>query len=98
MIKIVLPTHLQRLASVGREIDLQVEPPVTINSILDTLEEKYPVLRGTVRDHYTKERRDFIRFFACGEDFSLESPDTLLPEQIASGTDKFMIVGALAGG
>ena len=98
MIRIVLPTHLQRLANVGREIDLQVGRPVTVNSVLDTLEAEYPVLRGTVRDLYTKERRDFIRFFACGEDLSLESPDDPLPEKVASGAEKLMIVGALAGG
>lgn len=98
MIRVVLPTPLQRLANVGREVTLQVDGLVTQGSILDALEVCYPVLRGTVRDQITKERRDFIRFFACGEDFSLEPQDTPLPDKIVSGEEQFMIVGALAGG
>jgi hypothetical protein len=98
MIRVVLPFHLQRLAETGREVELQVDGPATQRSILDALEARYPVLRGTIRDQTTKERRAFIRFFACGEDFSLESPDARLPESIANGTEQFMIVGAMAGG
>ena len=98
MIHLILPAHLQRLANVGREIELQVPGPVTQRTVLDALEAAYPMLRGTLRDHVTKQRRDFIRFFACGEDLSLESPDALLPEKVAQGLEKFMIVGAMAGG
>jgi molybdopterin synthase sulfur carrier subunit len=98
MIRVLLPTHLQRLANVGREVEVHVDGPVTQRSILDALETSYPVLRGTIRDHVTKERREFIRFFACGEDFSLEPPDASLPEPVANGTERFMIVGAMAGG
>ena len=98
MIRVILPTHLQRLANVGREVLLQVDGPVTQRTILDALEARYPMLRGTVRDQVSKERRAFIRFFACGEDFSLESPDTPLPDKVVSGEEQFMIVGALAGG
>jgi molybdopterin synthase sulfur carrier subunit len=98
MIRVVLPVHLQRLANTGREVELQVNGQVTQDSILDTLELRYPMLRGTVRDHVTKERRAFIRFFACGEDISLEPSDAPLPELVANGTERFMIVGAMAGG
>jgi len=98
MIRVVLPTHLQRLAQVDREINLQVDEPITVIAILDALERSYPMLRGTIRDQVTKERRAFIRFFACGDDFSLDSPDTLLPEAIVTGTERFIIVGAMAGG
>lgn len=98
MIRVVLPFHLQQLANTGREVELKVEGPVTQRSILDALEARYPVLRGTIRDHGTKERRAFIRFFACGQDLSHESPDAPLPESIANGTERFMIVGAMAGG
>ena len=98
MIRVVLPFHLQQLANTGREVELQVDGPVTQRSILDALEAGYPVLRGTVRDQTTQERRAFIRFFACGEDLSFESADAALPESIASGKERFMIVGAMAGG
>jgi sulfur-carrier protein len=98
MIHVLLPVHLQRLANVGREVELQVDGPVTQCSILDALEARYPMLRGTIRDHVTKERRAFIRFFACGEDISLEPPDASLPESVASGRERFMVVGAMAGG
>lgn len=98
MIRIVLPHHLRQLAQVDREVQLQVEGPVTQRSILDALESQYPMLRGTIRDHVTQERRAFIRFFACGQDLSLESPDAPLPEAVASGAEKFMVVGAMAGG
>ena len=98
MIRILLPVHLQRLADAGREVEVKVDGPVTQRAILDALEARYPALRGTIRHQITQERRDFIRFFACGEDFSLESPDALLPAAIANGTERFMIVGAMAGG
>jgi hypothetical protein len=98
MIRVLLPTHLQRLANTGREVELDVGASVTQRSILDALEARYPMLRGTIRDQVTQERRAFIRFFACGEDFSLASPDALLPEPVANGTERFMIVGAMAGG
>jgi len=98
MIRVLLPTHLQRLANTGREVQIAVEGPVTLRSILDALENRYPVLRGTIRDQVTFERRAFLRFFACGEDFSLTDPDTPLPEVIASGDERLRIVGAMAGG
>lgn len=98
MIRVLLPTHLQRLANVGREVEIEVTGPLTQRALLDALEARYPVLRGTIRDHVSKQRRDFIRFFACGQDISLESPDAPLPEAVADGTQRFMIVGALAGG
>ena len=98
MIRVVLPAHLRRLARVNGKVVLEVEGPVTQRSILDALEAKYPMLRGTVRDHVTQQRRSFIRFFACGEDWSHESPDALLPEAVATGAEPFLIVGAMAGG
>jgi hypothetical protein len=98
MIRILLPTHLQRLANTGREVVVDVDDPVTQRTILDALEARYPVLRGTIRDQVTKERRAFIRFFACGEDYSLAGLDIPLPEAVADGVERFMIVGALAGG
>lgn len=98
MIRVELPYHLRQLARVDREIRVEVTGQVTQRSILDALEAQYPVLKGTIRDHTTRERRPFIRFFACGEDFSLESPDSPLPEGIASGKELFRIVGAMAGG
>jgi len=98
MIRVVLPTHLWRLASVSREIEVQVEGPPALGPVLDALEARYPVLRGTIRDHVTKERRPFIRFFACGEDFSLEPPDAPLPAAVATGVEPLRIVGAMAGG
>jgi molybdopterin synthase sulfur carrier subunit len=98
MIRVLLPTHLQRLANTGREVELLISGPVTQRSILNALEARYPMLRGPIRDHITQERRAFIRFFACGEDFSLASPDAPLPEPVANGTERFMIVGAMAGG
>ena len=98
MIHVLLPVHLQRLANTGREVELRVEGPVTQRAILDALEARYPVLRGTIRDQVTHERRAFIRFFACGEDFSLQAADAPLPEAVANGTQRFMIVGAMAGG
>ena len=98
MIRVWLPAHLRTLARVGSEVTVEVSGPVTVQSILDALEERYPMLQGTLRDHVTKERRPFVRFFACEEDFSLDPPDTVLPEAIASGAEPFLIVGAIAGG
>jgi sulfur-carrier protein len=98
MIRVVIPYHLRQLANVNGEVTLQVEGMVTPAAIIDALENRYPMLRGTIRDHVTHERRAFIRFFACGEDLSLESPGAPLPEAIASGKEIFRIVGAMAGG
>ena len=98
MIRVVLPYHLRNLARVEGEVQIKVENPVTLGAVLDSLEAQYPVLRGTVRDHGTLKRRPFVRFFACKEDLSLESPETQLPEAIASGEEPFLIVGAMAGG
>jgi sulfur-carrier protein len=98
MIRVVLPFHLKNLAKVEGEVELEVNGVVTQKSILDALESRFPVLRGTIRDHVTLKRRAFIRFFACGEDLSNESPDVPLPRDIVSGTEPFMIVGAIAGG
>lgn len=98
LIQVVLPVHLRNLARTGKNVQLQVEGPVTQRSVLDTLEATYPALRGTIRDHVTQQRRPFIRFFACGQDLSHESPDAPLPDAVTSGTEPFMIVGAMAGG
>ena len=98
MIRVVLPAHLRTLARVDREVELQVESPITLGSVLDALEERYPVLRGTIRDHGTLQRRPFVRFFACMEDLSHERPDALLPDAVANGAEPFLVVGAIAGG
>jgi molybdopterin converting factor small subunit len=98
VIRVVLPAHLRTLARVDGEVLLHVEGPATLAAILDALEAKYPVLRGTVRDHVTRRRRAFVRFFACEEDLSHEPPDTPLPEAVASGTEPLLVVGAIAGG
>ncbi len=98
MIRVVLPFHLRNLARVDGEVELRVASPVTVRAVLDALEAKYPVLRGTIRDHGTLKRRPFIRFFACKEDLSLEPPETPLPEAVVSGTEPFLVVGAMAGG
>jgi molybdopterin synthase sulfur carrier subunit len=98
MIRVVLPFHLRNLARVESEVQLEVAPPVTVRSVLDVLEARYPVLRGTMRDHGTLKRRPFIRFFACKEDLSLEPPDTKLPDEVVNGKEPFLIVGAMAGG
>ncbi len=98
MIRVVLPAHLRTLARVNGDVLLEVRGEVTQRTILDALEAQYPMLLGTIRDQVTKERRAFLRFFACQEDYSLESPDTPLPESVASGTEPFLIVGAIAGG
>jgi hypothetical protein len=98
MIRVILPYHLQNLAGVGREVGVNVDGPVTPRSILDALEAAYPMLRGTIRDYTTQERRPLLRFFACGEDLSLEPLDAALPEAVESGKEPFRIVGAIAGG
>jgi len=98
MIRVALPFHLRTLAHVNGEVELQVEGPVTQSSILDALESRYPMLRGTIRDYVTQKRRPFVRFFACGEDFSLEPPDAPLPEKVATGAEPYLIIGAIAGG
>jgi len=97
-IRVVLPPHLRALAHVGSEIQLEVNGPVTIRSVVDAVEASYPMLRGTIRDHVTGERRPFLRFFACSEDLSHESADSPLPEAVASGAEPLLIVGAIAGG
>lgn len=98
VIRVVLPAHLRTLAKVGSEVELEVSGPVTQRSILDALEARYPMLQGTIRDHVTQERRAFVRFFACQEDLSHESPDAPLPDAVASGAEPFLVVGAIAGG
>ena len=98
MIRVVLPQHLRTLAGVDREVRLDVPEQPTQRTVLDALEETYPVLRGTIRDHGTKQRRDFIRFFACGRDLSLDLPDEPLPDEVASGAEPLRVVGAMAGG
>ncbi len=98
MIRVALPYHLRNLAHVGSEVTLEIEGAVTQRSILDALEARYPMLQGAIRDHVTQERRPFLRFFACEEDFTHESPDTPLPEDVASGKEPFLIIGAIAGG
>jgi hypothetical protein len=98
MIRVVLPAHLRTLVQLEGEVKLDVENPVTQRSVLDALEARYPMLRGTMRDHVTQKRRAFVRFFACGEDLSRELPDTLLPEAVATGTEPFLVIGAMAGG
>ena len=98
MIRVILPPHLRTLAHVDGELELDVETPVSPRSVLDALEAKYPMLRGTIRDHVTQLRRPMVRFFACGEDLSHESPDIQLPDAIAKGSEPFVIIGAIAGG
>jgi len=98
MIRIMLPYHLRTLARVDGEVQLEVASPATLRSVLDALEARYPVLRGTIRDHGTLKRRPFVRFFACKEDLSLEPPETNLPDAVAHGAEPFLIVGAMAGG
>jgi hypothetical protein len=98
MIRVVLPHHLRNLAQVGREVELEVDGDVTQSSVLDALEARYPMLRGTIRDHATHKRRAFIRFFACGQDLSHEAPDAALPDAVVAGAEPFMVVGAMAGG
>ena|SRR5688572_20611518 len=98
MIRVVLPWHLRNLARVDSEVLLAVSGPVTLRSVLDALEAAYPVLRGTIRDHGTDRRRPFLRFFACEEDLSHESPDSPLPDAVVNGKEPFLVVGAIAGG
>jgi molybdopterin synthase sulfur carrier subunit len=98
MIRVILPPHLRTLAHVGAEVKVAVEGPVTQRSVLDALETAYPMLRGTIRDHVTHQRRPMLRFFACEEDLSHEPPDAPLPDAVASGAEPFFIVGAIAGG
>jgi molybdopterin synthase sulfur carrier subunit len=98
MIRVVLPAHLRTLAHVDSEVKLHVEGQVTQRSVLDALEARYPMLRGTIRDHVTQKRRPFVRFFACGQDLSHEPPDTPLPDAVALGAEPFLVVGAMAGG
>ena len=99
MIRVELPVHLQTLACVGREVEVSVDGPATLAAVLDAVEARYPVLQGTIRDHLTKKRRPFLRFFACQDDLSLEQPDlVLLPDAVVRGAEPFMIVGAIAGG
>jgi len=97
-IRVELPQHLRTLAHIGREVELEVQGPVTQRSVLDALEARYPMLRGTIRDHGTQQRRAFLRFFACEEDLSHEPPDAPLPDAVASGKEPFLIIGAIAGG
>ena len=98
MVRVILPPHLRTLVHADSEVTLEVEAPVTQRSILDALELRYPMLRGTIRDHVTQKRRPFLRFFACEEDWSHESPDAPVPAAVASGKEPFFIVGAIAGG
>jgi len=98
MIRVVLPAHLRTLAHVDGEVKLHVEGQITQRSVLDALEARYPMLRGTIRDHVTQQRRPFVRFFACGQDLSHELPDAPLPDAVALGAEPFLVVGAMAGG
>ncbi len=98
MIRVVLPHHLRTLAHVGTEVQLEVEGSPTLRAVLDALEERYPMLRGTIRDQVTKERRPFLRFFGCEQDLSHESPEAALPEAVASGREPLVVLGAIAGG
>ncbi len=98
MIRVVLPFHLRNLARVDDEVQLELPAPVTIRAVVDALEEKFPALRGTIRDHGTLKRRPFVRFFVCKEDWSIEPAETELPDEIINGTEPFLVVGAMAGG
>src|SRR5437879_5937381 len=98
MIRVILPTHLRTLTHVGREVTLEVEAPVTQRPVLHALEARYPMLPGAIRDHDTQQRRPFLRFFACEEDLSHESPDAPLPDAVVSGKEPFIVIGAIAGG
>jgi hypothetical protein len=98
MVRVVIPFHLRTLAQVGSEVQVEVTGPVTQRSVLDALEAKYPMLRGTIRDHVTQQRRAFLRFFACEQDLSHEPPDAPLPEAVATGKEPYFVIGAIAGG
>ena len=98
MIRVELPQHLRTLAKVGREVQVDVQGKVTLRSVLDAIEDRYPMLCGTIRDHVTKQRRPFLRFFACEQDLSHDPPDNLLPDAVASGKEPLLVIGAIAGG
>jgi sulfur-carrier protein len=98
MIRVAIPYHLRLLAKIDGEVQLDVADPVTTRTVLDALENRYPMLRGTIRDHATEKRRPFIRYYACNEDLSLDSPDAPLPDAVASGAEPFLVIGAIAGG
>jgi hypothetical protein len=98
LIRVVIPFHLKTLAQITGEVQLEVAPPVTQQTVLDALEARYPMLKGTIRDHVTKQRRAFLRFFACEQDLSNQPPDAPLPDPVASGAEPYLIIGALAGG
>jgi len=98
MIRIVIPFHLRVMAKITGEVELDVQPPITQRSVLDALEARYPMLRGTIRDHVTQIRRPFLRLYACEQDLTHESPDTPLPERVASGKEPYLVIGAIAGG
>jgi hypothetical protein len=98
MVRVVLPPHLRTLAHVGSEVTLEVSAPITQRSVLDALEERYPMLKGAIRDHESLKRRAFLRFFACEEDLTHESPDAPLPDAVATGKEPFLVIGAIAGG
>ena len=98
MVRVMLPAHLRTLAKVGDEVTIEVEAPATLGAVLQALEARYPVLRGTIRDHVSQKRRPFVRFYACGEDLSHDPPDTPLPDAVITGTEPFLVVGAMAGG
>jgi molybdopterin synthase sulfur carrier subunit len=98
MIRVVLPYHLRNLAQVNSEVQLEISGDITLGAVLSALEERYPMLAGTIRDHLTKQRRPFLRYYACGEDLSLEPGDRLLPQKIISGEEPFVVLGAIAGG
>lgn len=98
MVRVEIPYHLRVLAGITEPVQLPVEPPVTISTVLDALEARYPMLRGTIRDHITRERRAYLRFYACEQDFSLAPPDASLPEPVASGAEPFLVIAAVAGG
>jgi hypothetical protein len=98
VIRVIIPQHLRTLAQVGSEVELELDGPATLRSVLDRLEARYPMLRGTIRDQVTEQRRPFLRFFACEQDLSHEPPDAPLPEPVASGKEPFIIIGAIAGG
>ncbi|HLK03861.1 MAG TPA: MoaD/ThiS family protein [Candidatus Acidoferrum sp.] len=98
MIRVVLPQHLRTLAHVGSEVQIEIQGTVTLRSVLDGIEAQYPMLQGTIRDHVTQQRRPFLRFFACGEDLSHESPDAPVPDAVVAGTEPLLIIGAIAGG
>lgn len=98
MIRVVLPYHLRNLAGVEGEVEIEIQGPATVGSVLDAIERRFPMLRGTIRDHETKIRRPFLRFYACQEDFSLEPADTALPKPVVDGIEPFLVIGAIAGG